>query len=176
MKIVTEVDKQYQPSSLEVVLSKGQNALISPEDADRVQPFKWYLNASGYAARRIGYKQKSMVYMHRLIMDAPAGYEVDHINGNKLDNRRENLRLVTRQQNMHNRPARRKENRTSIYKGVYKHVDGNYVRWAAQILVEKKKRHLGLFNTEVEAACAYDRAASDFQGEYARLNFPEVAR
>lgn len=97
-----------------------------------------------------------------------ASLEVDHANGDRLDNRYCNLRICTRTQNQQNRgqPRLRKCVPSSRYKGVRR--SG---KWAAQIGENQKKRHLGLFETEQEAASAYDRAARQIFGPFARLNF-----
>jgi len=103
--------------------------------------------------------------MHRLIMGNPQGMEVDHINGNGLDNRRCNLRVVTTSQNQANQHARRGR---SSFKGVFKQRS----RWRARIHVQQKGINLGSFLTEEEAARAYDAAALHYFGEHACLNFP----
>lgn len=103
--------------------------------------------------------------LHRLIMDAPAGILVDHINQDTLDNRKSNLRLATRSQNMGNRA---KHMGKSKYKGVC-WIEKRQ-RWIAQIFTDGKRRQLGRFETEVDAAMAYNKAASEFFGEFAYLN------
>lgn len=106
--------------------------------------------------------------MHRLILDAPAGRDVDHANMNGLDNRRVNLRLASHSQNAANQRKCRKKT-LSRYKGIY------YYRrrkrpWCAQIKVRGRNKHLGYFETEEEAALAYNRAALEHFGKFARLN------
>lgn len=107
--------------------------------------------------------------MHRLILDLPpyheAKFDVDHINGNGLDNRRENLRITTRAQNLANTAARVG---TSSFKGVC--LDKRTGRWKGQITVDGKNRSLGQYDTEEEAAAVYNAAALEAWGEYARLN------
>lgn len=108
------------------------------------------------------------ITIHKLILPVKDGMQVDHINGNKLDNRKENLREVTHQQNQWN-------------KGLYKSNTSGYIgvswrerdkKWRAQIKINKENRHLGFFDDPVEAARAYDKAAVEFFGKYAYLNFP----
>jgi len=105
---------------------------------------------------------------HRKILSAPDNLHVDHIDGNPLNNCRENLRLTTRSGNMRNSSAKNNEGRTSTYKGVsYCKTTG---RWKAQITLDSGTMHLGRFVDELSAAAAYNRAAKVFHKEYARLN------
>lgn len=120
--------------------------------------------------------------MHRLILNPPEGFLCDHINHNGLDNRRENLRIVTPCENTRNQLKQNKRRNTSSYsqyKGVTRH--GNYFTtktcsypWAAQInSATLGHMYLGSFATEEEAAVAYDKKAREWFGEYACCNFPE---
>jgi len=107
--------------------------------------------------------------MHREMMNAPAGMLVDHRNGDNLDNRRSNLRLATPTENSCNR--RKKTGGSSRYKGVtFNRRSG---KWFARIRIHGKCIFLGTFESEVEAARAYDAAAKKYHGEFACLNFPE---
>jgi hypothetical protein len=108
------------------------------------------------------------VQLHRIIMDAPAGYYVDHINGDVLDNRRRNLRLATCGQNSRN--CRRSRNNTTGYKGVY--YRPKYGDYRAIVTCNRKRHHLGYFATPEEAARAYDKHALELHGAFASLNFP----
>jgi len=105
--------------------------------------------------------------MHREIMDAPAGMEVDHINGNGLDNRKCNLRLATSSQNKRNQRKQRRKT-SSKYKGVYWHKRDKV--WVVRIQAEGKEKYIGSYKTEQEAALAYNEAALKYHGEYAKLN------
>ena len=104
-------------------------------------------------------------------MNPPLGMQVDHINGDRLDNRRENLRIVTNWQNQMNRGMT--INNSSGYKGVRLRRSG---KWEAQIRVNKKAIFLGRFYDKLDAAHAYDDAAKKYFGEFARLNFPESSQ
>lgn len=112
--------------------------------------------------------QASYTLLHRLIMSPPEGAFVDHKNGNTLDNRRENLRLATHAQNMHNR--RRNAKSTSQYKGVSLHNQTG--KWIVHIKIGPKVKHVGLFADETTAAEAYDQAAREAFGAFACVNFP----
>ncbi len=108
--------------------------------------------------------------MHRLIMNPPKGMEVDHINGNRLDNRRENLRIVTSQQNKMNSGTRK---HSSIYKGVS--WNKNSKSWRANMTFNKKHISLGQYINEYHAALAYDLWALDLFKEFAKTNFKIVS-
>ena len=153
-----------------IPLTRGKFAIVDAADYERLSKHKWL--ASGdeqrgfYAARRVGNK---LVLMHRVIMNAPEGTVVDHINGNSLNNRRGNLRLCTQKQNSRN--ARSSRHSTSRFKGVYFHKQTG--KWVATIGYNGKTIHLGSFDDEIEAAKAYDRKARELFGEFAYLNFPD---
>lgn len=157
--------------SKEIPLSKGMSALVDDDDYTRLSAFSWYCIRSGnsfYAARYGGKKGGSHhIWMHRVILDAPKGFEVDHINGNKLDNRRENLRIATRAQNAFNR-AKFKIPSSSRFKGVTFHKRDK--KWQACIKVNGRSIFLGYFKNEVDAARAYNEAAAEYFGEFANLN------
>lgn len=115
------------------------------------------------------------VLLHRLIMNAPPGLQVDHINGNQLDNRRCNLRLCTNLQNSYNfQKYKTKQKPTSVYKGVS--FDLLSEKWRARINVGGKTIYLGRFTTETEAARVRDLAAIEYHGMFANLNFPQVSK
>lgn len=123
---------------------------------------RWFQSISGYAVRKV---LGSTVLMHRVILDAPKGMQVDHINGNKLDNRRENLRLCT---HLENRRAYRPPSGRSRFRGVY--WKGSNQMWCAQIGLPGRRLYLGLYPTEIEAAAAYNRAAAEHFGPFAHPN------
>ena len=152
-------------------------ALVDDRDFDSLNRFKWYAwklpPDRWYAARncpRIGGKQQH-VSMHRFLLGARKGEAVDHVNGDGLDNRRVNLRLASQAQNLANARKKRTWNghpTSSRFKGVMWHRAAG--KWKAEIRVGGRSRYLGLFADEVEAAEAYNRAALQIFGEYARLN------
>jgi hypothetical protein len=103
-------------------------------------------------------------------MDAPADRLVDHRNNDGLDNRRDNLRLATRSQNMYNK-LKTKSKTSSRFIGVS--FDKSRRKWEARIYYQGRKIWLGRFDSEIDAALAYDEAARKYHGEFARLNFPQ---
>jgi hypothetical protein len=162
----------------EIKLTMGQVALVDDEDFDRVNAFKWCVKKfirSGkvyyYGERAIkseNGKQKHQ-YIHQFIIGTPEkGLEIDHIDGNKLNNQKINLRVVTHQQNMMNK--RKLTKGFSIYKGVY--LDKRNQKWNVKICINWERIHLGTFTNEEDAGRAYDIGAIKYYGEYARLNFP----
>ena len=156
---------------IEIPITKGAIALIDDEDYEKIKNHSWCWHGDGYAAR--GYHQNGRIVIekmhHVIIGKAPKGMVVDHINGNKLDNRRCNLRFVTIQQNAFN-SEKKTYNRqvSSQYKGVYWRRNRN--KWTSYITVNGKKHYLGLFVNEKDAAEAYNKAAKRLHGEYAKLN------
>lgn len=153
-----------------IALSQGKYALVDDADYEWLNQWKWTYHSmgSGAAARKIkvGKGKQASVLMHRLILDASDGMHVDHINGDGLDNRRENLRQCTPQQNWRNRKPANKNG--SGYKGAYP----NKNHWEAAITVNRQRLYLGCFGNPEDAARAYDEAAREHFGKYARLNFP----
>jgi HNH endonuclease len=167
---------RYGYSFRRIYLGEEEWAIVEPEDYYRFGNFKWGINGSGdryYAVRnaKTGTGKTKRVYMHREIMNPPAGLFVDHKNNDPLDNRRENLRLATRSQNMQNK--RKKKNATSKYFGV--HLIKAEKKWSARVKHEGKLVFSARFDNEIDAAHAYDAAAKKYHGEFARLNFPESA-
>jgi hypothetical protein len=160
--------------SKRIPLTQGKWAIVDAEDyADLVQ-FKWTAvkdlkNGNFYAFRRFkDGSKRPKEWMHRRIMQAPRGVEVDHQNGNGLDNRRFNLRLATHLQNMWNRGKDR--DNTSGFKGVT--WARNQRRYQAQTYAQGKHILLGYFKNSEDAARAYDKWAFQHHGAFAYLNFP----
>lgn len=143
---------------------KGQYALIDDEDLSAISAHSWRKTHRGYIAAHINNK---MIYLHRFIMgDPPAGLVTDHIDGDKSNNQRANLRFVTMQQNAQN--SARQRDSSSRFKGV--HWVTKRRLWKATITVDKVRITLGFFVSDVDAALAYNAAATQHHGEYARLN------
>ncbi|MDE5122944.1 MAG: AP2 domain-containing protein [Trichodesmium sp. St19_bin1] len=152
--------------SKEILITRGQIVIVDEQDYEELSKYKWYL-IDGFAARTIKKDDKrTTIYMHRVIMDAPMGVSVYHINHNKLDNQRKNLRLVKGSARMHRRPSVK---HSSKYRGVYWCKDKR--KWIAEIKVYKKQIRLGRFEVEKDAAIAYDEAARKYYGSLARTNF-----
>ena len=154
-----------------VPLTKNQWAIIDIEDYEKVSANKWFAylcKSSGTYYARAGILvdgKRTIKGLHQVIMNAPKGFVVDHINGDPLDNRRCNLRICTQEDNKINRCIYK--NNTSGYKGVSKHANG---KWQSEITKNGKSKYLGLFPTPELAYAAYCKAALELHGEFARLS------
>lgn len=143
----------------EIVLCTGALVLVDDDDFAVLSHWKWKLHPQGYACRTV--TGGGTLLMHRQITAAPRGTDVDHINRNKLDNRRENLRVVGRSANMHNRP--KQANNRSGLKGVC--WDASRGKWKAAIKVRGRHLYLGRFPTREAAHAAYLTACRELVGE-----------
>lgn len=144
--------------------------IIDEENYDKIKPYRWGLAAEGYIGARLTKNDNSRTYLHRFILDTNC-VQVDHANGDKLDNRKSNLREVTHSENFQNQMKRQTyagKPTTSIYKGVS--LARKTGKWTAQIGVYGKPIVLGRFKNEVDAAHAYNKAALKYFGEFARIN------
>ena len=154
----------------EIELTKGYKTMVDDEDYEGVSQHKWFAHVDyrgGVYARRQrrdGNKQVT-VLMHREITGVPRGMEVDHIDGETLDNRRENLRVCTHSQNRKNTHGSHGD---VLYKGVC--YNKGQDRYTAKIGCDGKQHWIGYFKTPEEAALAYNDAARRYHGEYACLN------
>ena len=147
-----------------IPLTKGLFAVVDKCDYERLSQYKWFAKRCGhswYAAR--GLKGRTY-FMHWGVLGRKEGFITDHINGNGLDNRRENLRFATQSENRRNRRKWQGKN----YKGVRYREDMK--KWEALIRVDGKLKSIGYFDRAIEAARAYDRAALEHFGEFARIN------
>ena len=146
----------------------GKFALIDDSDYEMLSKYKWYCDFVGYAPTASSKKLKlqKSIRMHRLIMGNPKNKDVDHINGDRLDNRKKNLRVCSSSQNMSNRNVQ-SNNKLGV-KGVIRNRTGN--KFIAQIGYRRKNKFIGVFKTIRSAALAYNRAAQKYHGEFARLN------
>ena len=155
--------------SKEIKLSKGKVAIVDEEDFERLSSNKWYAEYIGgnwYAKRtvRISEPKRTSVYMHRVVLGVDGN--IDHIDGDGLNNCKVNLREVTKGQNNRNRKPY--VGKTSRYKGVS--FNSKRSKWQAQIKKNRRNTTIGVFDTEEEAAIAYNERAHELFGEYAYLN------
>lgn len=139
---------------------------INYEDIEQMSQIKWRAqrNTETYVSIVATY-EKSTIVQSRIILALKDGELCDHVNGDPTDNRRENLRVATHSENMRNRRSRKKGN---IYKGIY--FDKERERWVAQISVNGKAKTIGRFYTDKQAAIAYNQAAVENYGIFAKLN------
>lgn len=146
----------------------GKFAIVDDEYFDELSKRKWHSGKCGYPAAASYFltKERRPIMMHSLIMKLGKGELVDHIDGNPLNNQKNNLRRCTKKQNNMNRI--KSYGKLSIYKGV----SPSNKRWRSQIMINDKYIHLGCFGNEIEAAKAYDKKAIELFGEFAKLNFP----
>jgi hypothetical protein len=149
-------------------------ALVDDEDYNELAGYNWFAHDDNdrtiYVTRNTVKEDsggRTQVLMHRQIVNAGVGWEVDHIDRNGLNNQRSNLRLCTKSQNQHN--ANMRSDNTSGFKGVSRAKGAR--SWQARIRVDGKLIHLGSFSEKSEAAKAYDEVARKYFGEFARTNF-----
>jgi len=152
-----------------IPLTRGKSAIVDDADFVWLSQRTWTLSGNlgnHYASTWVPIK-KTQRLMHREIMNPPSGIEVDHINGDHLDNRRMNLRLCSRSENGKNRKKCATKT-TSVYKGVS--WNKSRMKWYSHIKHNGKSIHLGSFREEIDAAMAYNKAAIEYFGDFAAVN------
>ena len=162
-------------------LSGPRYAKVDPEDYEWVSGYEWFGHGRGrhIYAKRFGREGKAgepaLVSMHREIVNARRGIIIDHINRDSADNRKANLRQATHGQNQANK-AKNHVNPSSRYKGVSLTKGVCKRKWRARIQVNRRMIPIGSFESEIDAAKAYDKAAKKYFGEFAYVNFPESSK
>lgn len=165
-EVLQPLDKPFRY----IPLTQGKIAIVDAKDFDWLNRWNWCATCirygqNAYAIRREG---KQIIWMHRQILNCHPKAEVDHRNGNTLDNRRQNIRAATHSENAQNREKQR--NNSSGFKGVSWFRRDH--KWRARIHLNGEERHIGYFINLAEAAKAYDKEATELHGEFAHLNFP----
>lgn len=149
-------------------LTHGKITLVDDEDYEELSKHRWYFDHLGYAARNSkkcdNMPKRKTIFLHRVVAKTISGMHTDHINGDRLDNRKSNLRACTNAQNRKN--MKMHKNNSLGFKGIRRHGK----KFQAVIQNEKKFMCLGTFTTKEEAATAYNIAAIKYHGEFANLN------
>ncbi len=148
-----------------IALTDGGYAYVDAADYEWLNQWRWHMCSDGYAGR---WEKGKRIYMHRQILEPPKGMVVDHVDGSRANNCRANIRVCTRAQNIHNK--RKCTGSRSRFKCVY--YSKKLGKWYSRCWFNGRDRRIGYFDTEIEAARAYDRQAVAWFGEFARLNFP----
>lgn len=156
----------------EIKLQNGKVAIVDDDDFVFLSKYKWFMDANGYVVvgAILDNGKRQSIYMHRLLMGLGRGdkMKVDHVDGVKHDNRRENLRVCTHAENIRNK--RHSKNNTSGYKGV--HFCKARKKWTAAIKLNYKTIMIGRFENPGDAYAAYCKKAKELHGEFA--NFGET--
>ena len=156
---------KFHDDYAECILPCGNRFSIDLEDYPLVSQYRWVTNPAGYFLTSLGSKNEHQ-FLHRLIINPPDGKLVDHIDGDKSNCRRENLRICTQKEN--NRNVGLTSNNRSGYKGVHWAADRG--KWRSEITVDGKHIRIGSFETAEDAARAYDEYALFYFGEFAKTN------
>lgn len=150
--------------SKKIKLKDGVYAIVDESDYEELSKHKWTLKGDGYAHRGTPRPERKWILMHRQIMQPLTSMQVDHINGNRLDNRKENLMIVNYSQSQINRKIG--TNNKSGYKGVHKNNKSN--KWFANIRIDGKIKYLGGFGDIKEAVRVRDNAVKKYYGDFMR--------
>ena len=151
-----------------ITTSDGYEVIVDEADYKKFNAWKWRISEFGYAKRTFNCKRS--IYLHKEIMNCEPGQLIDHINRNKLDNRKSNLRLCTVQQNNQNR-GKNSNKKSSLFKGVHFEKRKNHIkRWYVKIGSKEKNYTSKCFMTELEAKNHYDKKALELFGEFAYTN------
>lgn len=162
----------------EIILTQGKKAIVDDEDFEFLNQYDWcvamarekrwgYKAVKGFTYSKNGKKQTQMIQMHRIIMLSPPDiFDVDHIDGNSLNNQKSNLRICTHAENMMN--IRRRVSSSSRFRGVTFNKQDK--RWRARFFLGGKSLLDKKFNKEEEAALIYNEFCKKYHGEFARLN------
>lgn len=157
------LNPQAQKITKRLHLPNGKVALLDEDDYERLKNYRWTLQPHGYVAYH------KTIYLHKEILKTKKDEIVDHINGDILDNRKNNLRIATRSQNAVNRKKGKRNKYSLLYRGI-KFRKGLKKPWIARIGYDHQTKHIGYFATEKEAAMAYNNKAQELYGEFAKLN------
>ncbi len=170
MRLLRQITQPADSLYRYIPLTQGQVAIVDAEDYEELAKLNWQAHwdphaKTFYAVRQVwsGNGKWRTVFMHRVIMKAPKGEQIDHIDGNGLHDWRENLRIATFTENRWNVKANIRN--TSGFKGVT--LDKRYGKWNAAIRANGKRYYLGMFGTAEAAHAAYVAAAKEKHGEFA---------
>lgn len=147
-----------------IILSQGKKAIVDNKDFNYLNQWKWYYGGRGYAIRHSEMikGKRDKIYMHRVIMNNPKDKEIDHIDGNRINNQKSNLRICKRMENLHNQKV--PKNNKSGYKGVC--YLKNYKKWISYICVNNKNIYLGRFNNKIDAIESRKKADKLYYGDF----------
>lgn len=154
-----------------IQLTQGKIALVDDCDFEELSKYNWCVSErynTSYAKRGFGKPHRTLL-MHRVIMNAKKGQEIDHRDGNGLNNQKENLRFCNHSENLYNQSLQK--GKSSQFKGVYWQKENK--NWVSRLKINGRNISLGSFENEISAAKAYDYAAIKHFGEYSRPNFPQ---
>ena len=152
-------------------LSQGKQTFVDNEDFEYLSKFKWHYGSNGYAVRsEFSNGKYNKILMHRIINNTPIGFETDHIDKNKLNNCRINLRTCSNSMNQANKGLQK--NNKSGYRGVC--FDNTNNCWVAYITTNHRHKFLGFFENKIDAAKVYDKKAKEIYGDFAFINFPNI--